>query len=742
VADLRPHPSGERLSGLIERVTFHNEETGFAVLRVKVSGRRELVPVVGLLPVVNAGEWLTADGYWDRDRDHGLQFKAQQLRCIPPSTTEGILKYLASGLIKGIGPVYAQKLVHHFGAAVLDIIDRCSARLEEVDGIGPTRRRRIKAAWTEQQAVREIMVFLHTHGVGTSRAVRIYKTYGDEAIDKVRANPYALAADIPGIGFKTADQIADRLGIAADSFQRLCASLIHVLLDATAAGHCALPRDILLTQARQLLNEPRPPPAPPPLIQETQVAQALAHLLAHQELIQEPIDDAELVFHPSLWQAETEIARVFGELSRRPTGLPPIDVPRAIAWCETKTGKSLAPSQREALATALAHRVLVITGGPGVGKTTLIDALLRIVRAKKVRCLLCAPTGRAAKRLAEATGMEARTIHRLLKRRPDPEDSADRHSPPLEGDLLVVDETSMVDVPLMHRLLTLLPRTCHLVLVGDVDQLPSVGPGTVLRDLIECGLIPVVRLTEVFRQAAGSRIITTAHRVNQGRMPEPVPENLPTDFYFIERTQPEAIGQTLLELVTQRIPRKFGLDPRRDIQVLSPMNRGALGVVELNRRLQETLNPRRNPEPCVERFGWEFRPRDKVIQTENNYDKEVFNGDIGIIQAIEPVEREVTVDFDGRKVVYDFNELDEVSLAYAITIHKSQGSEFPAVVIPLATQHYLLLQRNLIYTGITRGKRLVILVGQRRALAIAVHNNRSDQRYSGLLGRLKNVRNP
>ncbi|HOW67013.1 MAG TPA: ATP-dependent RecD-like DNA helicase [Verrucomicrobiota bacterium] len=732
---------GECVDGLIERVTFHNEENGFSVLRVKAKGHRDLVTVVGCLPAVTAGEWLSAEGNWVRDREHGLQFKAVQLRCVPPSTREGIEKYLASGMIKGIGPVYAKKLVAYFGDTVFDVIDQYSARLEEVDGIGPMRRRRIKAAWTEQKVVREIMVFLHTYGAGTSRALRIYKKYGEQAIEKLRANPYCLAADITGIGFKTADRMADRLGIAADSFLRICAALNHLLLEATNEGHCALPIEDLISRSLRLLNEPRSS-NPQPVLAQSQVQAALEQLLARRELTLETIGDIPLVFHPVLQRAETIIAEIIHILARQPSRLPDIDLAKAISWCETKTGKSLAPSQREALIRVFGHPIVIMTGGPGVGKTTLVDALLRILQAKKVRCLLCAPTGRAAKRLTETTGLPASTIHRLLKQRPGQSDSSSSDRPALQGDLIVVDETSMVDVPLMSRLLQAVPNGAHLLLVGDVDQLPSVGPGTVLRDLIESRVAPVMRLTEVFRQAAGSRIITTAHAIRNGCLPEQPTGDELSDFYFIEREDPAAIHRSLLELVTTRIPRKFNLDPIRDIQVLSPMNRGALGVVELNRILQEQLNPASDTKTTIQRFGWQFRVGDKVIQTENNYDKEVFNGDIGILTAIDPIEQEATVDFDGRPVTYDFGELDEVSLAYAMTIHKSQGSEFPAVVIPLATQHYLLLQRNLIYTGITRGKRLVVLIGQRRAFAMAVRNDHSEHRYGGLLSRLQTLASP
>jgi exodeoxyribonuclease V alpha subunit len=718
-------PFAESLSGLIERVTFFNEENGWAVLKVKAKGHRDQVTVLGSLPSVSAGEWVTAEGRWVQDREFGRQFRAEMLKSTAPTTKEGIEKYLGSGMVKGIGPVYAKKLVAKFGEQIFEIIETASARLEELEGIGPKRRKRIKDAWAEQKVIRQIMVFLHSNGVSTSRAVRIYKTYGENAIEKVQGNPYALAKDIQGIGFKTADQIAQKIGIPVDSLLRACAGLSHVLIEATGEGHCALPLELLKDEAGKLL-----------LVDDKIVTEALERTLAGKDLVKETINGQELIFLPHLKRAEEIIAGRIKHLAAAPSMFPAIDFDKAVGWCREKTGKELAPSQRDALKLALTSRALVITGGPGVGKTTLVNTVLLILRAKKVKCLLCAPTGRAAKRLSETTGVEAKTIHRLLEVQPATGSFGRNEGNPLDCDLLVVDETSMVDVTLMANLLRALPTKASLLLVGDIDQLPSVGPGMVLRQVIESKVVPVVRLTEVFRQAAHSRIITNAHRINEGQMPEIPTKGRESDFFFIDRDEPEQIAATLVEMVKTRIPAKFGLDAIRDIQVLCPMNRGSLGIRELNVRLQNELNPIRAGEPMVEKFGWQFRPRDKVIQTENDYDKDVFNGDIGQMVKLDPVEREVTIRFDQREVVYDYGELDEIALAYAITIHKSQGSEFPAIVTPLAMQQYMLLQRNLVYTGITRGKKLVVLIGQRKALAMAVKNNRTENRFSGLLSRM------
>ncbi len=714
------------LAGLVERVTFFNEENGFCILKVRVRGHADVVAVIGSTPAVSPGEWIDARGHWVQDREFGRQFKADILHVTPPDSPEGIERYLASGLVKGVGPTYARKLVARFGTGIFEVIENASARLQEIDGIGPKRRQRIKQAWNEQKAVRKIMVFLHGHGVSTARAVRIHKTYGDEAIEIVRADPYRLARDIRGIGFKTADQIAQRLGLSLDAPARIDAGLQHVLLQATDNGHCALPLDILRDEATRLL-----------VVDSGLVLGGIERSLGARNLIRERIDETDLLFLPNLRHAEHSIAhRLLRSAQARPP-YPDIDASSALAAVEARTGQSLAPSQREAVLAALRHRALVITGGPGVGKTTILRTLLALLTSRQVRCLLAAPTGRAARRMAEATGLPAQTIHRLLEVNPGTGGFLRKEDNQLATDLLVIDEASMVDIPLLHSVLRALPEPAALLLVGDVDQLPSVGPGSVLRDLIDSQSIPVVRLVEVFRQAAGSRIITNAHRINHGLLPEPHSGPDLTDFYFIEREDPGAITSTLLEVVRNRIPTRFKLDPIRDVQILTPQNRGSLGVRELNNVLQEALNPPAEGVPWIEKFGIRFRRGDKVLQTRNNYDKDVFNGDVGWITALDELEQELTIDFDGRSVVYDFGELDEVVPAYAMTVHKSQGSEFPAIVIPLAVQQYILLQRNLLYTAITRGRKLVVVVGQARALRIAIQNDQREARWGGLAHRLQ-----
>ena len=724
--------SGEPVSGVVERITFHNLDNGYVVLKVRAPKHRELITVVGTLSNVVAGEYIEARGQWVNDRTHGVQFKADELRTTPPHTPEGIAKYLGSGLIKGIGPTYAKRIVEVFGDKTLDVIDQSPTFLSEVKGIGPQRLERIRQSWQEQKGVRSIMVFLQSYGIGTARAVRIYKQYGDNAIEQVKSNPYRLTTDIWGIGFKTADELATRLGLPKDSPLRARAAVRYILQELSTKGHVAYPEHGVFDETMRLTS------IAPEIIrvaieagrQEDELVRDVAKAVPPEGA------DQEWLYLKPLFLAEVGVARAIRMLARGDHPLPEIKLDVALQWVQGKMQLELAPTQREAIEAATRDKVLVITGGPGVGKTTIVRGLIEIFAAKRQRIALAAPTGRAAKRLSESTNREAKTIHRLLEFDPaNGRFKRDRENL-LEVDLLVVDEASMVDVVLMNQLLRAVPPWCCVVFVGDVDQLPSVGAGTVLRDLIESKVVRVVRLTHIFRQAGASYIIRAAHAINSGQEPESAP-NAAGDFFFVEADTPEQITDRLISLVKERIPTRFGLDPMRDIQVLSPMNKSELGVNVLNQRLQEVLNPAPPNVRQVERFGRTFRVGDKVIQVQNDYQKDVFNGDIGRVAAIELVDQELTVDYDGRLVTYDFNELDELSLAFACSIHKAQGSEYPAVVIVLHTQHYVMLQRNLLYTGVTRGKKLVALVGSRKALSIAVQKQDTAFRYSMLRQRLR-----
>ena len=715
----------EYLAGGVERVTFHNPESGFCVLRVLVAGRREPATVVGQVAQVAVGEHVHATGAWVNDRTHGQQFKATWIRVSPPDSPEGIERYLGSGLIKGIGPHLAKQLVHAFGTQVFEVIDHDPDRLLDIPGIGRVRARRIVENWQGQRAVRDIMVFLHGHGVSTSRAVRIHRTYGADAVKVLTEDPYRLARDIRGIGFLTADQIARQVGTPLDALSRRRGALQHVLAEAVDHGHCALPVTDLRDRTAALVD------LPPASIDE-----AIAAELQSGDIVPARIDDAPVLALATLDVAERSVATRLLDLSRQRRPWADIDAERAIPWIEGRLGLTLSPSQRVAVAQALEARVMVLTGGPGVGKTTVLRAILGILMAKGVRPVLAAPTGRAAKRMTETTGLEARTIHRLLEI--NPQDGRFRRGPkhPLEGDLLVVDEASMVDVLLMAHLLQAVPASMGLLLVGDVDQLPSVGPGQVLGDIIGSGCVPVARLTEIHRQSAESRIALAAHAVNAGQVPQ-FSQAGQGDCFFVEVDDAERAQQRVLQVVAERIPQRFGLDPVRDVQVLCPMNRGGLGAQALNQALQRLLNP--HGHPAIERYGQRFAVGDKVMQVENDYDKEVYNGDLGVVRAIAVEEETMTVEFDGRLVTFDFGDLDRLVLAYATTVHKSQGSEYPAVVLPITTQHYPMLQRHLLYTGLTRGKRLVVIVGQARALAIAVRGDRARQRWSQLRGLLTPV---
>ena len=721
----QPNPSGrEVLAGLVERVTYQNAENGFCVIRVKARSHRDLVTVVGHAATISAGEWITASGDWTNDRTHGQQFRAQFLKTSEPTSVEGIEKYLASGMIRGIGPAYAKKLLRAFGEKVFDVIETKADRLREVDGIGPVRAGRIVAAWAEQKMVREIMVFLHSHGVGTARAVRIFKTYGADAIQVMSENPYRLARDIHGIGFKTADAIAMKLGIEKTAVIRLRAGVSYALTEAMNEGHCGLPTDELIPLAEKLLE------VPPKLIRT-----ALDLELQEGTVVADRVGETPCVFLAGLHRAERTIAE---RLLRLANGTLPwawIDPDKALPWAEKRVGLALAESQVAAIRLALMSKVVVMTGGPGVGKTTIVNGTAN--QRMKSTMDVSSTTNRSQLRGLSSPRLKPPPLgSRLPAAGGGLEPKAGRlegawpRGPSRQSKSCISFDESPWSRHNEQALMRAVPDTAALLLVGDIDQLPSVGPGQVLADVIASGAVPVVRLTEVFRQAAQSRIITNAHRINQGLIPDLTPPGAESDFYFVQADDPESAVGRIVELVKTRIPRRFGLDPIRDIQVLCPMNRGGVGARSLNIELQSALNPAGDRK--VERFGWTFAPGDKVMQIENDYDKEVYNGDIGFVSGVDPEEGELTASFDGRSLTYGFGELDTLVPAYAATIHKSQGSEYPAVVIPLMTQHYAMLQRNLLYTGVTRGKRLVVLVGQKKAVAIAVRNVSGRRRWSKL----------
>ncbi len=722
------------LSGQIERITYTNPENGFTIAKVKVSGQRNLVTVIGNLMAPMPGELLKMKGEWVTHPKYGTQFKLVEYQTEVPATVYGIQKYLGSGLIKGLGPVMAGRIVKRFGKETLDIIENEVERLAEVDGVGKKRIIMIKAAWEEQREIRDVMIFLQSHGVSSSYATKIFKQYGQRSIAVVNENPYRLASDIFRIGFITADNIAEKLGFPKDSQLRVEAGILYVLNQLSEDGHVYYPYETLIQKSQEILS-----------VDREVVVNAIGALALERKIIIEDLNQSleefkenyKAVYLTKFYVCETHISDRLMSLLATPKSIRKVDTDKAIEWVQRQLSITLAQNQVKAIKCALEEKILVITGGPGTGKTTIIHAILKILSRLNVKILLAAPTGRAAKRLSETTGYPARTIHRLLEFSLTKGGFQKKEDNPLDCHLLVVDEASMIDTVLMHHLLKAVSPGTTFILVGDVNQLPSVGAGNILKDLIVSKAVPVVELNEIFRQAKQSQIVINAHKINCGKMPllvSPQPDSpLNTDFYFIEQQDPEKVLEIILELTKERIPLRFGFDPVDDIQVLTPMHRGVVGAGNLNRKLQDAINP---GQIGVERGDRSFRLRDKVMQTMNNYDKEVFNGDIGKIARIYPEDQELIISFDGRDVTYGFSDLDEIILAYAISVHKSQGSEYPAVIIPILAQHYILLQRNLIYTAVTRGRQLVVMIGSPKALAIGVHNNKTQRRYTYLRHRL------
>ena len=717
------------LQGQIERITYTNEETGYTIAKVKVYGRRDLVTVVGTFMAPMPGEILKMQGEWANHPKFGEQFKVVHYKSLVPASVAGIEKYLGSGLIKGIGPVMAKRIVKKFEKETLDVIEQEVEKLTEVDGIGRKRIEMIKKAWADQKEIRQVMIFLQSHGVSSAYATKIFKTYGNESIEVVQENPYRLATDIFGIGFLTADRIAEKLGFAKDSELRAEAGILYVLHQLADEGHVYYPFQPLVNKCQEILE-----------VDQEILSRALTSLNAEKKIVIDELQeekskaDYQAVYLAKFHLSETNIAARLKALINAPKSIRTIDPDKALKWVQKQLDITLASKQIDAVRRAVTDKVLVITGGPGTGKTTIVNAILKIFVKSGVKLLLAAPTGRAAKRMSEATGYEAKTIHRLLEYSIQKGGFQKNDQTPLRCDLLIVDEASMIDTILMHHLLKAIPPRATFILVGDVNQLPSVGAGNVLHDIIASGAVPVMELNEIFRQARESLIIVNAHKINQGLMPtfKPSSHKL-ADFYFIEQEEPEKVLGIILELVKERIPKRFGFDPIDDIQVLTPMHKGMVGAGNLNLELQNALNP--GPD-SLSRGGKNFRINDKVMQIQNNYEKEVFNGDLGRIVRIDLEAQEVIIDFDGKQVAYDYSDLDEVVPAYAISIHKSQGSEYPAVVIPILLQHYVLLQRNLIYTAVTRGKKLVVMVGSKKALAIGIGNDKTKKRFTHLRHRL------
>ncbi|MGI6684067.1 MAG: ATP-dependent RecD-like DNA helicase [Bacillota bacterium] len=711
----------EYLSGVVERITYQNEENGFSVLKIKSKGYLDLVTVVGNLAAVNVGAVIRLKGEWKMNSKFGRQFAVVDYRETMPATVAGIEKYLGSGLIKGIGPVYAKRIVQHFKEDTLRVLEEEIDRLIQVEGIGEKRIEMIKKAWQEQKEIKNVMLFLQGKGVSTAYAVKIFKTYGNESINIVQENPYRLADDIWGIGFKTADKIAGQMGFDKNSPERCRSGIVYVLNQLSNEGHCYVPREELVTETEKMLE-----------IEKDVIYSALDRLIVEKLVI---ADTEDAIFLPPFYYSEVGTAKRIKEIVSAKNSLQQTDsekIENIIKEIEHRHKISYDQVQKEAIKSAAASKFMVLTGGPGTGKTTTTLGMINFFHQVGATVFLAAPTGRAAKRLSETTGMEAKTIHRLLEYKP-PEGYKRNEDHPLECDVLIVDETSMVDIILMYNLMKAVSHETVVILVGDVDQLPSVGAGNVLKDIIDSGVVNVIKLSRIFRQAQGSNIITNAHRINQGEFPS-LKGGRKSDFFFIEEEEPAQVVQVIRELCTKRLPAYYKVHPIQDIQVLCPMHRGETGAANLNAVLQDALNP---GKVSLKYGGCDYRLGDKVMQIKNNYDKNVFNGDIGSISQIDPEERTLVINFDGNSIPYDVTELDEVVLAYATTVHKSQGSEYQVVVSPFTTQHFMMLQRNLLYTCVTRAKKIFVLVGTKKAVAMAVKNNKITKRNTRLEERLR-----
>lgn len=745
----------QKIRCVVERITYQNPENGYSVLKCRVKDYDDLVPVIGNLVDANVGSVLLVEGNWKVDGKYGKQFVAENWEETLPATIYGMEKYLGSGLIKGVGPKFAKRIVQKFGTDTFDVIEVEVERLQEVDGIGSKRIRMIAESWLKQKEIKNIMLFLQEHQVSTSYAAKIFKQYGNDSIKVMQENPYKLADDIWGIGFKTADQIAMKLGFEKESYVRLRSGLMYTLSELSNDGHVYAEKQQLIDKASELLE------AEPGTITMTMDDMILKEELILEKNISKTDDDGNQVtpiYLPPFYYAEVGVAGKLKKLAASPAGDKLYsrlmearqksgnnELSVDIEAIQKKTGMSYDDIQADAIRQAATAKVMVLTGGPGTGKTTTTHGIISAYRAYGLKILLAAPTGRAAKRMTEATGMEAKTIHRLLECKP-PEGYQKNEENPLEGDVLIIDECSMIDIILMNSLLKAIPPTMRLIMVGDIDQLPSVGAGNVLRDIIDSMSFPVIRLTRIFRQAQSSRIVMNAHRINEGKMPD-ISNGKDTDFFFMENEDPDAVAGDIVKLVQTKLPNYYHVEPSQ-IQVLTPMQRGVVGATNLNLALQEALNPMDEeifmrgrgkvmmPKPCLRRSGFCYRAQDKVMQIKNNYDKEVFNGDIGIIESVDDTDRTLLVNFDGRSVEYDVTELDELVHAYATTIHKAQGSEYPIVVMPVLMNHYIMLQRNLIYTGITRAKKILVMVGTKKALSYAVRNVTVTKRNTLLKERL------